>query len=616
MLVHKLVFFCWLVATCFGEAAETINTQPPTTTLKTDTTESSTATSTSPLTSTTQTPADTSTTSKTSEITTTPGQESSSTTSSTTVTESSTATSTSTPTSTTQTPADTLTTSKPSEITTTPGQESSTTTSSTIVTESSTATSTSPPTSTTQTPADTSTTSKPSEITTTPGQESSTTTSSTTVTESSTATSTSTPTSTTQTPADTSTTSKPSEITTTPGQDSSTTTSSTTVTGSSTATSTSLPTSTTTGTETTNNTTPGEPSTTTTTVPTTTKPPACSSNPCPFDSICVELFDGFTCQCFAGSFLFEGSCRKAKVFAGDLRLTDQLFEEGMKDTGSKIFLETATNIQTALKAALGNDSNYIESKVLQLRNGSIIATVDNIYKTTSTLTPTSFDTAFNKSVQQCGNDCAILQKSTFSKVDLCMQKPAPCDVDTTTCKNNDGNLNCVCKPGYIRSTFSSRSCSACPSGQKIEKGMCVPCSFGYSGFNCNDSNLLAVVVISCVLGALLLITLLAFTIYGCRTKPKDYSSPYPPAQETRTTWTNSNVPKIPRASANINAQWDSPNLEMMESGSTRALVAKDRPGNGVMGPYSGMKTFAGSEPSPYYGRDNPRFIGDYERGTR
>ncbi|KAJ8414277.1 hypothetical protein AAFF_G00051470 [Aldrovandia affinis] len=365
---------------------------------------------------------------------------------------------------------------------------------------------------------------------------------------------------------------------------------------------------------------------TTTTIPIT-PPSPCSPNPCPFNSICVELLnESSTCQCFAGSFFSDGSCRAAKVFAGDLHLLGEKFVPEMKDTMSKPFNETATEILKALKNAMENDTTYITSNVVQLREGSVIAMVDNVFGLTSNTTQESFNTALKSYIETCG-DCGPLTNATFTDVSLCKGKPAPCDYDTTTCETKDGIASCICKDGYITSHFSSRICTACPSGQKAEGGICVLCSFGQSGFNCTDRSLLAVVVISCVLGGLLLIMLLVFLIYRLRTpnqKPDqkpDYNSPYP-AQEPQANWPNQQVPRIPRASAATG--WNPSQLEMTESGSTRALVAKDRPGNGVLATYDvgtdDLRSFKGKNPSRYsylvQGQDNPYFVADEERGNK
>uniref|UniRef100_UPI0037E8C4CE protein HEG-like n=1 Tax=Semicossyphus pulcher TaxID=241346 RepID=UPI0037E8C4CE len=142
------------------------------------------------------------------------------------------------------------------------------------------------------------------------------------------------------------------------------------------------------------------------------------------------------------------------------------------------------------------------------------------------------------------------------------------------------------------------------------------CSFGYAGFNCNDSALLAVVVISCVLGGILIILILALLIYcfcggRSQSKPDSSSSPYA-SDDTNQPWPTGITP-IPRATTN----WDAaPSIELTEGGSTRALVDKKHQTNGLTGSYDlnpdGMKTFKGKNPSRYsylvQGHENPYFL--------
>ncbi|KAJ8389949.1 hypothetical protein AAFF_G00112340 [Aldrovandia affinis] len=167
--------------------------------------------------------------------------------------------------------------------------------------------------------------------------------------------------------------------------------------------------------------------------------------------------------------------------------------------------------------------------------------------------------------------------STIVETNLCSQDPSPCDTITTDCIFSGGIVTCSCRSGYINSRFSNRGCTACPSGEKEENGNCVVCPFGYAGFNCNDSSLLALVVISCVLGGLLFILLLAFVIYCCRRTREEpnNSSPYP-AEDFEGMWSNKEVLPIPRASLN----WDSTQIEMTKSGN-HAPMAKKNYGNGV-----------------------------------
>ncbi|KAG7459747.1 hypothetical protein MATL_G00214010 [Megalops atlanticus] len=364
-----------------------------------------------------------------------------------------------------------------------------------------------------------------------------------------------------------------------------------------------------------------DPTLTPSTTPTTTKPAgSCSSHSCPFDSTCENLFTGFRCLCLPGSFLSGDWCVQAKVFPGIMRLASIPFEDAMTNKLSQIFLDTTKDISEMLRVTLRNQPGYLKSTVLELRRGSVIATVENIFQRTSNVTQESTSTAIATAIQECGGGCGLLARAEFSATNLCSQEPGPCDTVTTDCSYSaDGIVTCNCKPGYINSRYSNRSCIACPSGQKAENGKCVVCPFGYAGFDCNDSSLLAIVVISCVLGGLLLILFLAFIIY-CWRRPRkeaDCSSPYKD-EDFRNMWPNKDILPIPRASLN----WDPAQIEMTESDSNTQLARKSLV-NGMTGSYDGaedLKTFKGKHTTRYsylvQGHENPYFLAEDERKAK
>ncbi|XP_036408773.1 mucin-5AC-like [Megalops cyprinoides] len=364
-----------------------------------------------------------------------------------------------------------------------------------------------------------------------------------------------------------------------------------------------------------------DPTLTPSTTPTTTRPAgSCSSHSCPFDSTCENLFTGFRCLCLPGSFHSGDRCVQAKVFPGIMRLTSIPFEDDMTNKLSQIFLDATKDISEMLRVTLRNQPGYLKSTVLELRQGSVIATVENIFHRTSNVTQESTSTAIATAIQECGGGCGLLARAEFSATNLCSQEPGPCDSVTTDCSYSaDGIATCSCKPGYINSRFSNRSCIACPSGQKAENGKCVVCPFGYAGFDCNDSSLLAAVVISCVLGGLLLILFLAFIIY-CWRRPRkeaDCSSPYKD-EDFRNMWPSKDILPIPRATLN----WDPAQIEMTESDSNTQLARKSLV-NGMTGSYDGMedlKTFKGKHTTRYsylvQGHENPYFLAEDERKAK
>ncbi|RVE69832.1 hypothetical protein OJAV_G00081860 [Oryzias javanicus] len=330
-------------------------------------------------------------------------------------------------------------------------------------------------------------------------------------------------------------------------------------------------------------------------------PIVCPALPCPVGSVCLNG----TCQCLSGSFLSNGKCVAARVFPGNLRVTSLTFDVQMSNRSSSIFRETAATISAALRDVLKNEQGYIKSDVIQLQSGSVVASVNNIFENTA---------ASEESIKQIIDDAiskstGLLQNASFKSTSLCEQEPVPCDAASTVCTSKSGQAICSCNEGYISTVFSNISCKACPSGQKAVGNTCEQCSFGYAGFNCNDSSLLAVVIISCVLGGVLLILVLVLLIYCCRGRcssksPTFGTSPY--NEDLNKSWP-ADITPIPRATLS----WETAgSIEMTEGGSTNTLVEKNHHSNGLgshlkqkkwkkTGSYDlnteDMKTFKGDE---------------------
>ncbi|KAM9784674.1 uncharacterized protein ACBT44_021790 isoform 2-T2 [Syngnathus typhle] len=332
----------------------------------------------------------------------------------------------------------------------------------------------------------------------------------------------------------------------------------------------------------------------------------CPAEPCPLESVCLNG----TCQCLSGSFLLGQRCIRAQVFPGQLHLTSLTFDKEMLDRSSKVFQETAADISASLAGAFAGRPGYVRSDVVQLAPGSVLATVNNIFDNT----PNS-EEAVEQVIQDAigSSSQGLLLNATFSVTKLCDQVPLPCDAVTTWCTSAKGRVGCSCKAGYISTVYSNTSCKACPSGQEVVGNSCQKCAFGYAGFNCTDSSLLALVVISCVLGGILLIIIILALLssYCCWRRrsggqaERSDASPYPAGGELTKPWPVGITP-IPRATTA--ATWDAAaTMEMME---------KRHHGNGVSGSYDlnpdGMKTFTNKNPSRYsylmQGHENPYFL--------
>eukprot|EP00066_Takifugu_rubripes_P030339 XP_011619605.1 PREDICTED: protein HEG-like isoform X1 [Takifugu rubripes] len=272
----------------------------------------------------------------------------------------------------------------------------------------------------------------------------------------------------------------------------------------------------------------------------------------------------------------------------------------MSNTSSKIFNETARNITDALADIFNETEGYKTSVVIKLENASIPtvrgifeksyrlvlgdgpvradaksdnirATVNNIFQNTE-LDNEQVADIFEESLQST----SYLAGGKYKSKDVCELEPYPCNRETANCTSANGNSQCPCLDGYIIDQFSGVSCKACESGFRADGDGCVPCMFLLKGFNCNDGSLLAVVVVSVVLGTALLafvITSVLFVSRRSKTKSQKTksSNPYLPQQPWK-----SGVSRLPRATT----KWDkSPPTESSQGVRSRPKLTMTNEGN-------------------------------------
>ncbi|XP_047464946.1 mucin-13-like [Mugil cephalus] len=208
-----------------------------------------------------------------------------------------------------------------------------------------------------------------------------------------------------------------------------------------------------------------------------------------------------------------GSCVKAKVFPAHLNLPNIPYENNMSDKASPMFKETADRITQELDEIFSSDPTYVRSIVLklwsavnsQLREAQGTNTsIEIIFSAVSNITTRHILYELGTAIATSCNTCTLKGAAVVDEK-LCDRDP--CEELTTTCSSNDGNFTCTCKEGHIP-TDSLRRCHVCPSGQKAGDSECINCPFGYSGFNCNESWQLILVIIGSVFTALLLIAII------------------------------------------------------------------------------------------------------------
>uniref|UniRef100_UPI00398E5BF9 protein HEG n=1 Tax=Pristiophorus japonicus TaxID=55135 RepID=UPI00398E5BF9 len=335
----------------------------------------------------------------------------------------------------------------------------------------------------------------------------------------------------------------------------------------------------------------------------------CANAICPPGSKCVNLFLSFACQCPLGFHNQGNNCVPVRSFPGVLHLKNVIFMYGMNEINSQVFFDTANEIEKEVKGFFKNDRFHYQSVVRKLEKGSVNAFIDNIFALSSNATEESVIASIKNGIKNCDTCKLVSDLDSYHGESLC--SPNYCDMSTSRCKANNGIATCNCLPGYYKFAASDRSCKACPTGFKLENGACVKCPFGYGGFNCGKSYLLAVVVISCVLGGLLLLLLLALITVCLRTRSGKCSSSS--SSHDYVMWPKSELPKIPRATMH----WDGNQLEMQENGSTSSLTDIHRDGGRTPEKNDDLKTFKGKQPSRYtylcQGQENPYYVSDEKK---
>ncbi|TRY59625.1 hypothetical protein DNTS_003897 [Danionella cerebrum] len=367
---------------------------------------------------------------------------------------------------------------------------------------------------------------------------------------------------------------------------------------------------------------------------TTTPPATCPQVPCPPLSVC----ENSVCQCLAGTVLLNNVCVQTKTFPSSLRL-NRTFVNAMEDPQSPEFKETANEITAAVNEAMRIQQGYIRCTVLKLTRGSVVASVNTLFQPDSPVTQVTVSSAINTAIDACGEtNCGILADAEYTERNLCDQDLPPCEVETTVCKVADGVAECDCKPDYVPNLYQTKSCQGVfllvlaqvvsePRIKHVfrvhlgtldltamtDRDLCVRMHWGTK-----DSTLLALVVVACVLGGLLLIAITGILVYICVAHGKkksdiNYNSPYP-TEDFRAAWPD-HVSHIPRAtlSAGPSNEAFANSLEMSES--------KKGHSNGLTGSYNlrtdGMNTFKDPKPTRYsylVGHENPYFIqGDEKR---
>ncbi|XP_041662660.1 protein HEG [Cheilinus undulatus] len=347
----------------------------------------------------------------------------------------------------------------------------------------------------------------------------------------------------------------------------------------------------------------------------------CERDPCPVGSRCVNTRGSFTCECPLGFDLEDGrTCTRAKTFLGTFSVNRQPHDPVVFKSAT--LHEIQREIIQLLNASLSVIRGYSRSTLSRKEDEGVRITAVNMFSISTEVTSAEVYNSIQMFLSNCSSSLAhcrmvLHHQLTYHAESLCVAQKAQCDTERSACTDNSGTAYCQCLPGYYKHNPEDLSCLECGDGYKLENGTCVPCMFGFGGFNCGNFYKLIAVVVSPAGGALLLILLIALIVTCCKRDKNDINkiifksgdmqmSPY------------ADFPKSNR----ISMEWGRETIEMQENGSTKnllqmtdiyyspALRNSDLERNGLY-PFTGLP---GSRHSCIYPAQwNPSFISDDSR---
>ncbi|XP_072435653.1 mucin-13-like isoform X8 [Chiloscyllium punctatum] len=293
---------------------------------------------------------------------------------------------------------------------------------------------------------------------------------------------------------------------------------------------------------------PADTTTTTTKDTFRTSPPvhSCASNPCRDNATCVELYLSYTCDC-GFNFYYDytdDSCKEGKSFGGELTMKFE-FDPAMMDKTSKEYKELEENVINIFNKSLFSLEGYEETKILEVRKGSVITTVYNTFTISSNVSEKCIEDAMKKN-----------EFYSFTSVVGCNLKK--CDRYTTTgcCQPLHGLAECICKVGFFRNGRYDPKCQdscsfqckgqneylvrdgdkcgcKCQAGYKRKDDKCESCPFGYGGIDCNDAFQLSTVVIGVIAGVIIISMTIGLIYTSIRLKDAKYDEGQPLVNEAK-----------------------------------------------------------------------------------
>ncbi|XP_020491354.2 protein HEG [Labrus bergylta] len=347
----------------------------------------------------------------------------------------------------------------------------------------------------------------------------------------------------------------------------------------------------------------------------------CERDPCPVGSRCLNTRGSFSCECPLGFDLEDGrTCTRAKTFLGTFSINRQPHDPVAFKSAT--LHDIQREIIQLLNSSLSVLRGYSRSTLSRKGDDGVRIIAVNMFSISTEVTSAEVYNSIQMFLNNCSSSLAhcrmvLHHQLTYHQDSLCVAQKTQCDKERSSCADNSGTAFCQCLPGYYKHNPEDLSCLECGDGYKLENGTCVPCKFGFGGFNCGNFYKLIAVVVSPAGGALLLILFIALIVTCCKKDKNDINkiifksgdmqmSPY------------ADFPKSNR----ISMEWGRETIEMQENGSTKnllqmndiyyspALRNSDLERNGLY-PFTGLP---GSRHSCIYPAQwNPSFISDDSR---
>ncbi|XP_014727273.1 PREDICTED: mucin-13 [Sturnus vulgaris] len=269
----------------------------------------------------------------------------------------------------------------------------------------------------------------------------------------------------------------------------------------------------------------------------------CSGDPCGQNSAtCISLNSNYTCVCQYGFYYSNENCHRGKVFPATIGVNTN-YTSSLQDVNSTEYEEMFTMLSQFFREAFENLS-YVETVILKIRSSSksrnsvpVHVTVSNLFMLNSSADNATVYSAITAAIEN-GNYSYVHSYAVEKNCDI-----YECDDKTTVCEEDGGFPECRCKPDLAKTEWDDRSCSVCnvtcsveakkhcvkendvPACKcmpnfKNESGDCVACSLGYSGEECTDNTKLILIIVGTVLGAIILILVIAVSVVSVRAKDK------------------------------------------------------------------------------------------------